>query len=68
MHIELDEVQMDELKKAILEKTFEADGKIKLRCADAFMIAGKMDVKIGAIGEICLKEDIRICKCQLKCF
>ncbi len=59
---------MSELKKAILEKTFEADGKVKLRCADAFALAEKLDVKISAIAAVCQTENIRISKCQLGCF
>ena len=59
---------MEPLKKAMLEKTFESDGKIKLTCSDAYAIAEKFDVRPSAIGKICNEENIRISKCQLKCF
>lgn len=59
---------MDDLKKAILEKSFEADGKLKLRCLDAYKIAEEHAIKISEVGRICHAENIRVCTCQLKCF
>lgn len=59
---------MDELKKAILEKSIQAEGKIKLTCSNAFALAEELDVKVSEIARICREEDIRICKCQLNCF
>ncbi len=59
---------MNELKKAILEKTFRQDGKVKLACGSAFQIAAQQDAKLSEINKICNAENIRICKCQLKCF
>ena len=59
---------MDKLKDAILEHTFRAEGKMKLACAQAFVIAETFDGPPSAVAKICSEEDIRICKCQLKCF
>jgi hypothetical protein len=60
--------KMENLKKAIIEKSSEVDGVKKLSCAAAFVIAEKFDVKTSEIGKICNKESICICKCQLGCF
>lgn len=59
---------MKTLKEAILEKTFQSDGKTKLACSSAFEIAAERDVRPAEIGTLCYKENIRICKCQLNCF
>ncbi len=59
---------MSHLKEAVLEKSFVSDGKTRLRCADAFSIAEKLDVRVSEVGTLCQQENIRICTCQLKCF
>ncbi|WP_432401840.1 hypothetical protein [Wukongibacter sp. M2B1] len=61
---------MDE--KKILEKIYEycsiGGNKKYLDCAVAFKIAGKLNVDISTIGQLCNKEKIKISKCQLGCF
>lgn len=59
---------MDELNKAVMEKTYEKDGKICLACGSAFAIAQQLDIPVSKIGDFCQAENIRIRKCQLKCF
>lgn len=59
---------MSELKDAVLAKSFEQNGKIKLACGSAFALAEALDIKLTDISRICEEEDIRICKCQLGCF
>jgi hypothetical protein len=58
----------EELKKAVLEATFEEDGRTKLTCSEAFRLAEKLDVKLLDITRACNSQGIRICKCQLGCF
>ena len=58
----------EELVKAVLEKALEADGKKKLACVRIFELARELGVKPVEIGQICNKNDVKICKCQLGCF
>jgi hypothetical protein len=57
-------MQDNELKKIIRETA----GEEGLNCASAFMIAGKHDVPINKIGELCNELKIKIRNCQLGCF
>lgn len=59
---------MDELRKAVMKKTYEKDGKICLACGSAYAVAKELNIPVGRIGEFCQAENIRIRKCQLKCF
>ena len=59
---------MKTLKEAILEKSFQSNGKTKLSCFNAFKIAADLNVRPAEIGDFCREENIRICKCQLNCF
>jgi hypothetical protein len=57
-----------ELIDAIMKRARDVDGRKKLACAEAFGLAHKHGVKVGEIGRICNRQNIRICKCQLGCF
>ena len=59
---------MKTIKEAILEKSFQSEGKTKLSCFSAFEIAADLNVRPSEIGDLCREENIRICKCQLNCF
>ena len=59
---------MKTIKEAILEKSFQSEGKTKLSCSSAFEIAADLDVRPSEIGDLCREENIRICNCQLNCF
>ncbi len=58
----------DRLKKSIIEKCTEEDGKMKLTCPAVFSIAEEQGVNLLAIAKICNRDGIKICKCQLGCF
>ena len=57
-------MQDDELKKIIRETA----GEEGLNCAAAFMLAGKLDISINKIGDLCNEMNIKIRNCQLGCF
>jgi len=59
---------IEDLVEAVVAQTYEENGRKKLACADAFKLAKKHKVKLGEIGEICNRQNIRICNCQLGCF
>lgn len=61
-------LNMDELKKAVMEKTYEENGKISLACGSAYAIAKELNVPVSRVGDFCQAENIKIRKCQLKCF
>ncbi len=58
----------DDLINAVLERAQEIDGRKKLACADAFMLAREFQTEVIEIGRICNRQNMRICKCQLGCF
>ena len=58
----------EELIKAVKEHALEQDGQLLLTCSQAFAIASKHAVDVGAIGQICNREKIKIVSCQLGCF
>lgn len=59
---------MDEFKKAVMGKTYEKDGKICLACGSAYAVAKELNIPVSQIGNFCQAENIKIRKCQLKCF
>ena len=67
-HIEKRGSVMDEFRKAIMEKTYEKDGKICLACGSAYALADELNIPVGQIGDFCQSEKIKIRTCQLKCF
>jgi hypothetical protein len=58
----------EELTVAVRAAAAERDGRIVLRCADAFTIAEEHSVEVGVIGQICNDINVRIVQCQLGCF
>jgi hypothetical protein len=58
----------DALTAAVMEASFEEDGKRKLACPEAFKLAATLDVELLDIARICNRAGIRICQCQLGCF
>ncbi len=61
-------MEKDKLRSIIVDAAVETDGRKKLPCAKAFIIASENGVTIGEIGDICDEEEIRISHCQLGCF
>ncbi len=57
-----------ELINEVLKAAEKKDNRLYIKCADAFKIAEKFDVKPIIIGKICNKEKIKIENCQLGCF
>ena len=57
-----------ELIAAVNAAPVDREGRMTLRCADAFKVAEKLHVPIGEIGRICNEQKIKIIQCQLGCF
>jgi len=57
-----------EVVEAVLAAAREEDGKKKLSCPEASALAEKLGVSKSVIGQICNRNDVRLCKCQLGCF
>ena len=58
----------EELVSAVKAGAVERDGRVALRCSDAFQIADSLSVNLAEIGQICNENGIRIIQCQLGCF
>jgi hypothetical protein len=58
----------EELVAAVKAAAAERDGRITLRCSDAFRLADTLSSNLAAIGQICDDNGIRIVQCQLGCF
>jgi len=58
----------EDLANAVLDHTYESDGKLRLDCAQAFVLAKELRVEVAKIAQVCNRHDIRISKCQLGCF
>jgi hypothetical protein len=58
----------EELVSAVRAGTVERDGRVTLRCSDAFQIADSLSASLAEIGQICNENGIRIVQCQLGCF
>jgi hypothetical protein len=61
-------METEKLRTLIEERTFEEDGRRKLRCAEAFSLQAEHEVPLKEIGRVCNEAGIRICQCQLGCF
>ena len=57
-----------ELVDAVKGRIHLEDGKEKLTCAEAFVLAKDLEATTAEIGRICNSNNIKICKCQLGCF
>jgi len=73
VHIPIDSygvMQMDseDLVNAVLDRAYESDGKLRLDCAQAFVLAKELRVEVAKIAQVCNRHNIRISKCQLGCF
>lgn len=58
----------DALLEAVKKAATERDGRLVLRCADAFRVAKETGVELKAVGRLCNRHDIKIAACQLGCF
>jgi hypothetical protein len=58
----------EEIINKVLKVAKEKDERLYIKCAEAFEIAKKFDVKPIVIGEICDEKKIKIKSCQLGCF
>jgi hypothetical protein len=58
----------EDLVSAVKAGAVERDGRVTLRCSDAFQIADSLSATLAAIGQICNENGIRIIQCQLGCF
>lgn len=58
----------DELVAAVKAAAIERNGRIVLRCSDAFRLAESLSADPMEIGAICEDQGIRIGQCQLGCF
>ena len=58
----------NELGKLIDDSVDEKDGRKKLSCAAAFVIAGNFGVSLSEISRYCNQNEIKISNCQLGCF
>lgn len=56
------------LRKTVREAAVDRDGRRILPCAQAFQIAERLGEPLGAVGQACNEENIRIAHCQLDCF
>lgn len=61
-------MEKEDLISAVLKQAKEVDGRKKLTCAEAFVLARQFKVGIIEIGRICNQNNIKIHKCQLGCF
>jgi len=57
-----------ELTNLVDQFTFQKEDTRKLKCKDAFIIADRLNISVGAIGKYCNNNQIKICSCQLGCF
>lgn len=58
----------EELTDAIKTACVKRDGRLTLRCADAFQVAKKASSDLATIGRICNENGIKVVQCQLGCF
>jgi hypothetical protein len=56
------------LVEAVRRAAIEREGRMTLRCEDAFAVAREHDVRVLEIGRICNQNKIKIVQCQLGCF
>ena len=58
----------DALVEAVLNASSQVDGKPKLSCVKALVIAKEFCVNPAEVGKICNDRNIKISSCQLGCF
>ena len=57
-----------ELAEAVKQACVKREGKMTLRCADAFVIAKQCGATLESIGRLCNEQHVKIVQCQLGCF
>jgi hypothetical protein len=58
----------ENLVEAVKRAVVERDGRLTLRCGEAFGLAEKHGVAPAEIGRVCNEQHIKIVGCQLGCF
>ena len=58
----------DQVVEAVKRAAFEQEGRLRLPCKAAFVLAEQQGVKLAEIGRICNENRIKIVRCQLGCF
>ena len=58
----------EEIGKVIEAAVTQEDGKKKLSCVKAFIVADEYGVKLSDISRYCNRNKIKISNCQLGCF
>ncbi|MCF7974470.1 MAG: hypothetical protein K9N55_11685 [Phycisphaerae bacterium] len=58
----------DELTEQVLKQATQVNGKKKLSCHRAHVLAEDLAVSLQAIGTICQAQGVKIVNCQLGCF
>jgi hypothetical protein len=56
------------LAEAVKQAASERDGRLTLRCGEAFALAERHGVAVAEIGRMCDDLHIKIVGCQLGCF
>jgi len=56
------------LTEAVKQAALEQDGRLILRCGEAFALAERHGVALAEIGRLCNENHIKIVNCQLGCF
>lgn len=67
-YVEKHMMTQNELTKQVLKQATQANGKKKLSCHRAHVLAEDLAVSLQAIGAICQEQDVKIVNCQLGCF
>jgi hypothetical protein len=57
-----------DIRTELLKHVKNEDGKLKLSCHRAHVLAEELGVALGQIGQVCQAEGIKIINCQLGCF
>ncbi len=58
----------ENLMAAVKQAAVEREGRLTLRCGEAFGLAEKHGVAPAEIGRVCNDHHIKIIGCQLGCF
>jgi len=58
----------EKLLEAVKQAAVEREGRLILRCADAFAVAQRIKADVASVGRVCNEHRIKIVQCQLGCF
>jgi len=64
----MDDERREQVARAVLDAARDENGRKRLKCAEAWGLAGRFDVEPIEIGRICEQHGIRITSCQLGLF